>query len=253
MNSMKKEIVAVVQARMGSTRFPGKSLAKVGNWSLIELVMKRINNSSSIDQVILATTMNPKDDVLEDHAKELGFTVSRGSEEDVLSRFYDAAKPLHPTAVVRITGDCPLISPSIIDKAVERFLEIKPDYLSLSIGEEKELAYPRGFDLEIASFKALTDAVETAKDTHEREHVTPYLYTNKDRYTTHYFYPEQNHSRPNYRLCVDTQEDFEVILKIYEEFKEKLLIIDIDEIIEFLDKHPEIVQINSSVKQKHLK
>ena len=119
---MKHTIIAIVQARMGSSRLPGKSLEKIGNWSLIELVMKRVNQSSRIEETILATSNNPKDNVLANHVNQLGFQIARGSEKDVLSRFYDAAKPFQPTIVVRITGDCPLISPKLIDHAIDNFL-----------------------------------------------------------------------------------------------------------------------------------
>lgn len=248
---MKHEIIAIVQARMDSSRLPGKSLEMIGKWSLIELVMKRVNRSSRIDKVVLATSNNPKDDVLENHVKQLGFVVTRGSEEDVLSRFYDAAKSFEPTVVVRITGDCPLVSPRLIDYAIDVFVEKQADYLSLSIGNDKELAYPRGFDVEVARFKSLTDAAEKATKHYEREHVMPYLYAHPELFSVCYLDPVPGFSRPRYRLCVDTKQDLEVILRIHDFFGNGLVETDYREIVEFLDNNPQVVNINQSIKQKH--
>ena len=246
-------IISIVQARMGSTRFSGKSLKEVGNWTLIELVLKRVQQSTRINHIVLATSVNPIDDILDDHVSNLGFQVHRGSEDDVLSRFHDAANQYEPSIVVRITGDCPLISPTLIDHAIDSFIEDDVDYLSLSIGEEKELAYPRGLDVEIAKFESLTEAAEKATERYEREHVMPYLYTHLDRFSVRYLDPPPEFSRPFYRLCVDTNEDYEFILKIHSHFGVKMIDVDYRELISFLDDNPAIVSINQSVKQKHFK
>jgi len=248
---MKRKTIAIVQARMGSSRFPGKPLEKIGEWSLIELVMKRVNQSSKIGQVVLATSTNPKDDIMENHVRQLGFLVFRGSEEDVLSRFYDAARAFEPAIVVRITGDCPLISPELIDHAIDNFVEKEVDYLSLSIGEDREFAYPRGFDVEVASFESLAEAAEKATKRYEREHVMPYLYTHQEIYRVEYLDPKPEHSRPNYRLCVDTEQDLKLVQRLHDFFKDELIVLDFKRIIEFLDGHPQVVKINQSVKQKH--
>jgi spore coat polysaccharide biosynthesis protein SpsF len=245
-------VVAVIQARMSSTRLPGKSLKMIGDWSLIEMVLNRVNKATKVDNIVLATSTNAKDDTLEEHVKQLGFPVYRGSEEDVLSRFFNAAKSFNPTTVVRITGDCPLISPTLIDHAIELFNKNEVDYLSLSIGEEKEKAYPRGLDVEIANFKSMTEAVENATEQYEREHVMPYLYT-RPGFTTAYPEPDPESSRPLYRLCVDTEVDFELILRIFDNFKGRLIDTDYKEIIQFLDDNPEIAKLNRSVTQKHFK
>ncbi len=247
---MKEKTIAVVQARMDSSRLPRKSMLKIGNWSLIELVLKRVNLSSRIDEIILATTNNPKDDALVTHVENLGYQVFRGSEQDVLSRFYNALSSFKTAIVVRITGDCPLISPKLIDLAIQRFSETKADYLSLSIGKEKNLAFPRGLDVEITSFEALSDAYNKAEKDYEREHVMPYLYTHKEDYSVIYLDPEVEESRPNYRLCVDTQKDLELITAIYNVFKENLININYKEIIKFLDDNPQISEINKEVEQK---
>ncbi|MHA1927195.1 MAG: cytidylyltransferase domain-containing protein [Candidatus Thorarchaeota archaeon] len=248
---MTSKTIAIIQARMGSSRFPGKSLVNIGDWSLIELVLKRVKQSSKIDHVVLATSVNPSDDVLESNARQMGFSVSRGSEEDVLSRFIHAAKSFNPTIVVRITGDCPLISPRLIDDAIDCFLEKNVDYLALSIGNDKDRAYPRGFDVEVAKFTSLSEAGEKATEKFEREHVMPYLYTHGDLYSFYILEPESEVSRPNYRLCVDTKQDLEMIKQLHEHFQDRLIDVEFLEIIQYLDRNPEIVMINQSVEQKH--
>ena len=250
---MSDSIVAVIQARMDSTRLPGKSLEMIGEWSLIEMVLRRVNQASKIEKVVLATSTNVKDDILEEHVLNLEFPVFRGSEEDVLSRFYNASKKFEPSVVVRITGDCPLISPMLIDYAINMFTESQVDYLSLSIGEDKKTAYPRGFDVEVANFNSLTEAVENASEPYEREHVMPYLYTHPDSFTTAYLEPEPEFSRPRYRLCVDTEQDLKLILRIFDFFKGRLIDADYQELIHFLDNNPEVANLNQSVKQKHFK
>jgi spore coat polysaccharide biosynthesis protein SpsF len=248
---MSAKTIAVIQARMGSTRFPGKTLERIGDWSLVELVLKRVKQSSEVEAVILATSTNPQDDVLADHVSSLGFPVFRGSEKDVLSRFYQAAESYQPRTVVRITGDCPLISPTLIDYAVETFREKQVDYLTLVIGRDQKNAYPRGFDVEVAKFDSLSNAFNNASQSFEREHVMPYLYTHPDLFSTYRLEPTPEYSRPNYRLCVDSRVDFELIQKIHEHFGERLIGVDPLEIIKFLDENPAIATINLSEKQKH--
>lgn len=248
---MKKKTVAIIQARMGSTRFPGKSMKFIGKWSVVELVLKRVKQSTRVDQVILATTENSDDDVLAQYVSQMGFPVFRGSEEDVLSRFYQAAAPYQPDIVVRITGDCPLISPTLIDQSVNTFEETRVDYLTLLIGEDKTNAFPRGLDVEVAKFSAISKAKKNATEKYEREHVMPFLYTHPELFSVYYIKPEPAYSRPEYRLCVDSPLDYELMLKISDNFGEQLIETDIEEIIKFLDKNPELVKINQTVRQKH--
>lgn len=248
---MTKKTIAIIQARMGSSRFPGKSLASIGEWSLVEMVLTRAAKATLVDEVVLATSINASDDVLAAHVEELGFPVFRGSEEDVLARFFSAAESHGASTIVRITGDCPLISPMLIDEAVTSFRELSVDYLALAIGEDRPLAYPRGFDVEVARFTSLARANENADKRFEREHVMPYLYTHGAMFKTSILEPSPNLSRPSYRLCVDTQKDLELIQCLHSHFGSRLVDTDYSELIEFLDANPAIVAINQSVKQKH--
>lgn len=248
---MKIDVTAVIQARMGSSRLPGKSLAQIGEFKLIELVLKRIQMSSMVNDIILATTNHESDNSLVKYVEELGFNVFRGSEEDVLARVYNAVQQKKPKTIIRVTGDCPLISPKIIDTAVRRFEEETLDYLSLTIGEDLDLAYPRGFDVEVFSFRALKEAHIKATKQFEREHVTPYIYTHLEKFSILRMIPDKKYSRPRYRLCVDTEEDLRLIKEIHAAYGNKMIDLNYKEIVTFLDENPEVAQINQDVKQKH--
>jgi spore coat polysaccharide biosynthesis protein SpsF len=247
---MKINTLAIIQARMGSTRLPGKSLARINSWSIIELVLERVKRASLIDEIVLATSINRQDDVLAEHVRELGFSVYRGSENDVLSRFFEAAQNYEPKTVVRVTGDCPLISPKLITQAIKAFLDRDVDYLTLAIGRDKELAYPRGFDVEVAKYQILREASEKAKLAYEREHVMPYIYTHQELFSIYALEPPPKFSRPNYRLCVDTDQDLTLVRNLSDYFDDRLITVEFDEIIRILDEHPDLVKINQNVKQK---
>jgi len=167
-------IAAIIQARMGSTRFPNKMMERVGSKPLISLVIDRVGKSTLIEKVILATTTKKDDDVLIQIAIEKNIDFFRGSENDVLDRFYNAAKKYKVDTIVRITGDCPFIDPVVIDQVIGLHLEAKSDYTS----NIKPPTFPDGLDVEVFSFISLEKAWKEAKLNSEREHVTPYIWKN---------------------------------------------------------------------------
>ena len=165
------KIIAIVQARMDSTRFPKKVLSKINNHTLIEILLKRLSRSKLINQIILATTISQNDDLLQNHVEEIGFNVFRGDVENVLKRYYDAATKYNADIIVRITGDCPLIDSSIVDKVISLFLDNNVDYAANTYPP----SFPDGLDVSVFSYQSLKDAFTNAKSDHEKEHVTPYL------------------------------------------------------------------------------
>ena len=180
------KVLAVVQARVGSTRLPGKVLKKVNGKPLIEILFHRLAQSKKIDKIILATSVNKENDPLERKIKKLGYDVFRGSENDVLGRYYNAAKPYSPKSIVRITGDCPIIDPAIIDEVISLYEKENADYAS----NTDPPTYPDGLDVEVFSFDSLIEANEKAKTSHEREHVTPFI--------------RENNKLKNINLSIDT-------------------------------------------------
>ncbi|MCC2545233.1 glycosyltransferase family protein [Hymenobacter sp. BT175] len=231
---------------MGSTRLPGKVLLAAGGATMLEHHVQRLRQSSF--PIFLATTALPIDDVLAEFALVHGLPCYRGSEADVLSRYYEAARQFGLGTIVRVTSDCPLIDGELVGAAVGRFLNNADawEYRSNSIVR----SYPRGFDFEIFSFEALREAYEQARLPYEREHVTPYLKSNpamagrlriEDE-----VYAEGDFSR--FRITLDTPEDFELIRRLMEEHKAQHL--SHPQIINLLNQHPELVAINAHIEQK---
>lgn len=204
-------VVAIVQARLGSTRLPGKVLKAIGGHSLIEVLLRRVAEAKEIDRVIVATSESPRDDPLDAHVRVLGFDCVRGDEHDVLSRYHKAAKAAGADVVVRITGDCPLIDPVIIDEVVQAFKNTKADYTS----NTSPPTFPDGLDTEVFSFAALERAVKEATAKHDREHVTPYLRREpcfkRSEVTA-------NEDYSSMRWTVDEPADYEVIQRVFEHF-----------------------------------
>ena len=157
---------------MGSSRLPGKVMRMINQKPMIELLLHRLDKSKYINKIILATTLNENEQSLVKHVKNLGYDVFQGSEDDVLERYYEAAKLHNPDIIVRITGDCPLVDPELVDEVIEAYLEQKVEFLSNTLPP----SYPDGLDIAVFSYSALERANEEAVTKHEREHVTPYIY-----------------------------------------------------------------------------
>lgn len=209
------KVVVVTQARSGSTRLPNKVLKEIQGKSLLQIHIDRIKQAKLINEVIVATTVNKIDDQIEVLANKLNVKIYRGSENDVLDRFYQSVKNIKPDFIVRVTSDCPLIDPVLIDEVVEQAMERKLDYYA-NVMEE---LYPDGQDIEVFTFKALKNAWNTTQLNSDREHVTPYI-RNNSSYKNGILFKSDNHSlNGNYnhvRLTVDELVDFEVVEKIIE-------------------------------------
>lgn len=207
--------IAITQARTGSTRFPGKVLMKLGSQSLLELHLQRILKSKKIDEVILATTTKPEDAVLADIGRRANVTTSRGSETDVLDRFYQAIVGKHADYVVRLTSDCPLIDADLIDRIIEYTVEKKLDYCSNTL----DPTYPDGQDVEVFRFSALEKAWRDARLNSEREHVTPYIWKNSS-YKGGTLFTSDNFadgkSFAHLRMTVDEPRDLTLVKKLVE-------------------------------------
>lgn len=243
---MKKKVVAVIQARMGSTRLPGKVLMHICDKPILEHVVTRVLNANEIDDVVIATTMNSQDDLLEEYCLEKGYKVFRGSENNVLSRFYGAAKAYKSDAIVRITADCPLIDYQILDEMVKVYRNNNQFFVTNAGPDDEKRTYPRGFDVEIIGFGFLEEAYENATDGYELEHVTPYLYEHHEMIYHHI--NDVDYSK--YRLTVDTEEDFMAISQIYKNLYHGIHDFALKDIVELMEKNPEISELNNHIEQK---
>jgi len=200
------KIIAITQARTGSTRFPNKIMNKIEDETLLGIHIERIKKSKKINSIIIATTNKTDDDIIELESNRLNVSCYRGEEEDVLDRFYRAAKPYQPDFVVRLTSDCPLIDPLLIDMIIEATVNSRVDYCSNTLIE----SYPDGQDVEVFSFNSLKKAWEESVLMSDREHVTPYMKRNFKVLNIH----SNNMKFNKVRMTVDEPNDFVVIKRL---------------------------------------
>ncbi|MEJ8552892.1 cytidylyltransferase domain-containing protein [Tepidibacter sp. Z1-5] len=239
----------IIQARMGSTRLRGKVLMKINKKTVLNHVIDRVKKCKYIDDIIVATTKLKKDDTIINELNNLKVKYFRGSEENVLSRYYEAAKYYNLDPIIRITADCPLIDPNIIDDIIRFYIENDYELVTNAPNDLSQRTYPRGLDVEIFSFKMLEEAhLKTTKD-YEKEHVTPYMYENNKK--IYVYKNDVDYSK--YRLTLDTKEDYMFIQCVYENLYENNKFFSMKEIIDFLKGNQDIVNINKDIKQKNIK
>jgi len=207
------KVIAVTQARSGSTRLPNKVLLKIEDKTLLQIHIDRIKQAKQVDAIIIATTIEKADDVIASLANSLDVMYHRGSENDVLDRFYQTVKDIQPDYIVRLTSDCPLIDPMLLDEVIAKAKEEDLDYYANVIEEQ----YPDGQDIEVIKFSALEKAWKEASLKSDREHVTPYI-RNNSTYKGGSLFKSNNHDLDdNYnhvRLTFDEPKDLEVIKHI---------------------------------------
>lgn len=240
--------VIIVQARMTSTRLPGKVLKTVLGKTLLEYLFDRLDRVTRADGFMVATTTNGTDDPIVEVCRQRGVAVWRGSEADVLARYHGAATQAQADIVVRITSDCPLLDPAIVDDAIDCFRQNRDrvDYVSNALRP----GYPLGMAVEVFPFEALDAAHREAADAEEREHVTPFIYRRPDRYRIGHL--EHVRGLEQHRWTVDTQEDFELVSRILEALVPARPAFTLQDILDTLKENPEWSLINSHVMQKKL-
>lgn len=241
-----KKVIAIIQARQGSTRLPGKVLMEVLDKPLLGYQIERVKRSKIIDEIVIATTNLKKDNAIENFCKKQNINCFRGSEEDVLNRYLSAAQMFFADVIIRLTADCPLIDPKIIDLVVKNFIGANPplDYLSNTI----KRTYPRGMDVEVFSMECLRLADEQAIKPGDREHVTSYIYHHPNLFKIGCIESEIDYS--NFRWTVDTQEDFELVSRVISKLYPKNPQFSLKEILEIFKQHPDWLKINAHIQQK---
>ena len=248
---MTKKSVAIIQTRFNSTRLPGKVLKTIGNKTVLEYVISQSLCATNLNNVIIATTTNPQDQIIVDFCKNHNIDYFCGSEFDVLDRYYQCAKKFNLDPIVRITSDCPLIDPNVIDLIIDEFLKNHHDYVSNNMSFEgnnwidSECNFPQGMTVEISSFKALESAWKNAKKPSEREHVFPYVQ----------FHPElfrvKNIKHPSdlshIRCTIDREDDLSFLRKLVEYLPPTLQFITINDIVQVVEKHSALLKINNHI------
>lgn len=241
---MSLKTAMIVQARMRSTRLPGKVMQPVLGRPLLAYAVERLRRVRGADTLIVATTDQAADQPIVDWCREHRVACMRGSETDVLKRYWDAAHTCDAQAIVRITSDCPLIDPAIVDRVIDTFQSGVYDYVSNCLTR----TFPRGMDTEIFSRAALETAYREAAEPAEREHVTVYLYGHPERFRLGNVAAAEDHSA--IRLTVDTPEDFELIRRVLEALVPNKPEFGLQDILRLLQQHPDWLALNAGVRQK---
>ncbi|NMM61290.1 3-deoxy-manno-octulosonate cytidylyltransferase [Clostridium sp. P21] len=249
------KILCIIQARMGSERLPGKVIKPIMDKPMILYTLNRLSKSKYIDNIVLATSTEEREQLLVDVVKKAKYDVFRGHESNVLKRYKDASDKFGGDIIIRVTGDCPLIDAEIVDNVITYFKTNDYDYVRLDVPD----TFVRGFDVEIFTKAALDKVdktvnninIDETKNTEEinmyKEHVTYYIYKHPEEFKIGYVKGSKFYNK-DYRLCVDTKEDFNLVETIYNNFKNEF--VSAKEVIEYLDNNSEVTKINRNIKQR---
>ena len=242
-----EKIVCIIQARMGSSRLPGKVLMDICGYPMLNWVVERAYLAETVDEVWVATTINESDDPIAEYCREQDYDVYRGSEHDVLDRFYQCAKLADADVVIRLTADCPLIDPDLIDQVVFGLFELQADFSATRLPPPFKRTFPIGLDVEAVFFKGLEQAWLDASTKYQREHVMPFFYEEEDRFAITILESEEDFG--SYRWTVDTVEDLDVVKRLAAAFSGRR---DFDwlDVLDVYEAHPEWMEINAEVGHK---
>lgn len=239
---MRKKITAVIQARLGSTRLPGKTMMVIENAPLLGHLVNRIKATTYVNDIIIATTVNKRDDAIVEFAGNNNLKFYRGSEEDVLDRFYNTCVEFSVDTIVRVTPDCPLLDPQVVDLVVSAYIEGNYDYVSNVIIP----TFPDGLDTEVFSFQSLKKAWHEAELLSEREHVTAYIVKHPDKFRI--FNVKRDGEDISWmRWTVDTQKDFEFIREMFSNISIKEDMFYLEDVLDVLNRKPELLKMNADI------
>jgi spore coat polysaccharide biosynthesis protein SpsF (cytidylyltransferase family) len=240
-----RKVVAIVQARMTSTRLPGKVLKEIAGKPVLWHIINRLRKTKLIDEIVVATTVNFADRQILELVHGMGIKAYAGSEADVLDRYYQTAKTLNADVIVRITSDCPLLDSEVVDKVISSFLRSALDYVSNTCvldNNDCKQTFPDGFDTEVFSFAALKCAWKNASLVSEREHVTPYIWKNPQLFSIGHVSSTEDFS--NFRFTLDYEDDLIFIREVYDRLSDKGLTFGLRDIVNLLETNPDLLEIN---------
>lgn len=240
---MSKLIAAIIQARMGSTRLPAKVTKEIMGKPMLWHIITRLRHSKRLEKIVIATTEREEDKIIVDITKEVGIDFYCGSSEDVLDRYYQAAKIFNVDPIVRITADCPLIDPEIVDKIVDYYFKSACDYVTNTL----KPTMPDGLDTEVFSFRALERTWIEAKKPSEREHVTPYIYNHPELFKIGNYTSDVDLS--DMRWSVDEEADYKFVAEVYKSLYKDGAIFYMNDILDLLSKRPELKDLNKNIKR----
>jgi spore coat polysaccharide biosynthesis protein SpsF len=233
----------IIQARMTSSRLPGKVLRPILGRPMLSYQIERLRQARGFDRLVVATTIKRTDDVVAEFCRAEGLDCYRGSENDVLARYYEAAVEAAASEIVRVTSDCPLLDPEVVERVIATFRDVGCDYASNML----QLTFPYGMAVEVMSFAALREAHSQAQDPVEREHVTPYIYRRPEQFRIESV--EMTPNRSDHRWTVDTVEDFTLVARIFEALYPANPNFRMDDVVALLETRPDWREINRHVRQ----
>ena len=245
-------IVATIEARMSSTRLPGKSMKKILGRPMLELLIERVKNCRKIDQIIVVTTKKSTDNIIEELSKKISVNCFRGSEDDVLDRVLKAAKSANADIILELWGDSPLIDSNILDNLIKYYLENDFDCVGTTLPNFKK-TYPLGLSALIFPTKILDEIDKITQNPDDRENVSNYIYEHSEKYKVASLPCSDELNFPNLRFTVDEQSDFDVVKIIFENLYPINPKFSADDVIKFLNSNPHIKNLNKKVVQKRLK
>ncbi|MHB9101240.1 MAG: cytidylyltransferase domain-containing protein [Sulfuricella sp.] len=240
------KVVAIIEARMKSTRLPGKNLRPILGKPMLEMLVERLRHAKSLDGVVVATTIDPSDDAIEETCNRIGVGCYRGSMDDVLDRVLRAAQTFGVETIVEITGDCPLTDPMMVDEIVDIYRSSGCDYA----GNVRPSTYPVGLAVQVFATHVLEETERSTQDPADREHVSLYIYEHPELFSLRNVESGLPEKYRSYRLTVDTPEDFAVVNAVFEALYPANPAFGLTEMLGFLDSNPELLDLNRNIQQK---
>ncbi len=238
--------LAIIEARMKSTRLPGKNLRPILGKPMLEMLINRLRYAKTLDGVVVATTTDSSDDVIEETCARIGADCYRGSMDDVLDRVLRAAQTFGAETIVEITGDCPLTDPAMVDEIVGIYRSTGCDY----VGNLRPATHPIGLAVQVFATRVLEETARSTQDPADREHVSLYIYEHPEKFTLRNVASELPEKYRSYRLTVDTPEDFAVVSAVFEALHPANPAFGLAQMLDFLDGRPELLALNAQIQQK---
>lgn len=242
-----KRIAAIIEARMASTRLPGKVLMPLAGEPDLTRMVERLRRSHYLDDIVIATTINAPDDAIVALSEKLGCGVWRGSENNVLERVLEAAQSVKADIIVEVTGDCPLVDWRYVDRTTDLYFDGGYDYVSNNL----EHTFPRGLDVQVFSTSVLDEVNHLTQDPIDQENVSIYIYNHPERYKLGNWKAEGKMARKELRVTLDTREDYELLNLIFQKLLPQNPDFSAEDVVDLFNREPDLAQINASSKQKN--
>jgi len=244
-----RRIVGIIEARMRSTRLPGKVMKPILGEPMLYRMIERLRHCSCLDDIWVATTEHESCKPIVDLTARIGVGCFQGSEEDVMDRVLQTAKISEADILVELTGDCPLLDPMVVDRVVATYLANNVDYCSNALQED----YPGGMDVQVFSTRIIEEVSELTSDPVDREHVSLYIYEHPDRYRILDIKDDPSSNLKGIRLTVDTEADFQLVSNVFEELYSKNPVFSLEDIFYLFDQKPKLRSVNNHIQQKHVR